>query len=288
MIRCGNVTSAGRQLNVNQTTVSRQIAELETQLGKPLFDRQPTGWVLTSAGESIVALTEEISDLCFDISRKVEANSTDLRGLIRVTAVDICVEEMILPTIKDFKQLYPEIDIELITSSDPLDLASRDADIALRATKEPPANLVGKKIGKLAYHIYGSKEFMDLKKPDCITWVGDRFTLPDWIKKNYPEVKKPLRTNSALAMVQMTKLGMGVAQLPCALADNIPQITRMPVNFVEPGTDFWVLSHIDLRGTARIRLYRDHLVKYLMSRIDDIEGNLSGPNRVRQKDRGVG
>ena len=275
VVSAGNVSLASKRLGVNQSTVSRRIAELEKKLGKFLFERTTSGWVITPAGESIVGLTEDMSERVREIERKIKADSEEVRGLLRITSVDVCLKQLMIPAIVSFTKLYPEVDIELITSENPLNLASREADIALRGTSEPPLNLVGKHIGKVAISVYGNKQFLKRKEPQCITWVGDGITIPPWIKKNHPKVKRPIRTNSAIAMLEMCQQGVGIAQLPCLLGETAKSLVKIPVGFVESGFDLWVLSHVDLRTTVRVRLFRDHLVQYLMNNIDLIEGRVN-------------
>ncbi|MDD2738363.1 MAG: LysR family transcriptional regulator [Methylomonas lenta] len=142
VVRSGNVTEAGSRLGVNQSTVSRRIAQLEHQLGKALFDRTAKGWVITPAGEKIVMLAEEMANQANAIHRKIESDSEDVSGLIKVTASDVCFKRFVLPVIRDFKRGHPDVDFELIAAEEVLNLAGREADIAIQAIIEPPPNVV--------------------------------------------------------------------------------------------------------------------------------------------------
>lgn len=275
VVRSGNVSQAGTRIGVNQSTVSRRIASLESQLGKMLFDRSSNNWVITPTGEKIVTLAEQMANRVDDIQRKVEIDSDDVSGLVRITCVDVCIKRFMLPVVSDFIQAHPDVEIELISDIEPLNLAAREADVALRGTNAPPHNLLGKRIGTLTFHVYGHVDLFknDMpERPPCITWVGDSNTLSPWIKKNFPKVKKAYRTNSIAAMYDMCKAGLGLAQLSCAIADEAEELVRIPVDFVEPGVGLWVLSHVDLRTTARVRIFRDFLVEFLSKELDLIEG----------------
>jgi DNA-binding transcriptional LysR family regulator len=275
VVRSGNVSQAGERIGVNQSTVSRRIASLESQLGKTLFDRTSNGWVITPTGETIVTFAEQMATKVNDIQRKVEIDSDEVSGLVRITCVDVCVKRFMLPVIRDFKQVHPNVDIELISDIEPLNLAAREADVALRGTNAPPPNLVGKRIGTLTFHVYGHVALFKNglpEQPPCITWIGDGNTLSPWIKKNFPKVKRAYRTNSIAVMYDMCKAGLGLAQLSCAIADEVEELIRIPVEYVEPGFGLWVLSHVDLRTTARVRIFRDFLVEYLTKELDLIEG----------------
>ncbi|MGJ0427718.1 LysR family transcriptional regulator [Methylobacter sp.] len=284
VVRSGNVTEAGSRLGVNQSTVSRRIAQLESQLGRALFDRTAKGWVITPAGEKIVMLAEEMAHKANAIHRKIESDSEDVSGLIKVTVSDVCSKRFVMPVIRDFKRDHPDVDFELIAAEEVLNLAGREADIAIQAIIEPPPNVVGKRICRLAYHVYGHPELLKNLSPEtppCITWIGDGVTMPCWIKKNFPKLKRAYRTNSSVAMFEMCKEGLGLALLPCSLADEADELVRVPVDHVESGHDVWVLSHVDLRTTARVRIFRDRMVEFLIKEIDLLEGRKPRKNELR-------
>lgn len=275
VVRSGNVTEAGLRLGVNQSTVSRRIAQLENQLGKALFDRTSKGWLITPVGEKIVMLAEEMANQANAIHRKIESDSEDVSGVIKLTVSDVCAKRFVFPVIRDFKRDYPDVDFVLIAAEEVLNLAGREADIAIHAIMEPPPNVVGKRICRLAYSVYGHPELvknLSTEMPPCITWIGDGATLPNWITKNFPKLKRPYRTNSSVAMFEMCREGLGLALLPCSLADEADELVHVPVEHIESGYDVWVLSHVDLRTTARVRIFRDRMVEFLVNEIDLLEG----------------
>ncbi|MEN8131746.1 MAG: LysR family transcriptional regulator [Pseudomonadota bacterium] len=282
VVHSGSVTQAATRLGVNYTTVSRRITALERRLGKGLFERSSNGWVITPVGERIVTAAESMAEEANTIKRQVLADSHELTGVLRVTSADLCVQQMMMPAIKKFIARYPDVELEIIATVEPLDLAAREADVALRATDEPPPNLVGKRIADIAYAIYGipelkSKVEQNPNAPDipCLTWVGDGTTRPPWIEKSFPNARRIYRCTALSIMLEMARQGMGIAQLPCSLGDTEPNLERIPARYVEPGWGLWVLSHVDLRTTARVRIFRDFLVKELEKQKDLIEGRKS-------------
>ena len=278
VVRSGTVSQAADRLGVNQTTVSRRITALETQLGKKLFERSVNGWQITPLGERLVVSAEQMAEEAHAIERQVAADSQELVGQLRITVAETCTQRLSMPAIKAFSQRYPSVDVEIVATSDELDLAARDADVALRSTDEPPPNLVGKRIGQLAYAIYGTQAFFErIESGDdagipCITWIGDSCTRPPWIEKSFSKTRRIYRCNGLDVMLQMAQQGMGIAQMPCALGDPEPSLYRVPANYVEPGWGLWVLSHVDLRTTARVRIFRDFLVEALEQQKELIEG----------------
>jgi len=279
VVRSGSVSRAAEQLGVNQTTVSRRIAALEQRLGKELFDRTGSGFVITPVAERLVASAKNMAEEASTIERHVLADRHELSGKLRVTVADVCTQHLAIPAIRAFTRQYPEVDLQIIATRDLLDLTARDADVALRSTDEPPPNLVGKQVATLAYAIYGTQDIMkrvqansDDDDTPCITWLGDGHTRPPWIEKSFPNTRRVYRSTELNVMYQMARQGIGMAQMPCALCDPDPLLHRIPCRYVESGWGLWVLSHVDLRATARVRIFRDFLVDALEQQKDLIEG----------------
>jgi len=282
VVRWGSVTQAAQRLDVNQTTVSRRIKALEDHLGKQLFERSGNGWLITPLGERLVSSAQHMAEEAQAIERQVVADSQELSGPLRVTVADVCTQYLVMPAIRTFLHRYPNVDLEIVATTEELDLGARDADVALRSTDEPPPNLVGRRIGRLAYAIYGTEELLERIQTGggsddtpCITWIGDGRTRPPWIEKSFPRARHVYRCSGLAVMLQMVQQGLGIAQMPCAIGDPDPVLQRIPVRHVEPGWGLWVLSHVDLRTTARVRVFRDFLVAELEGKRALIEGRLS-------------
>jgi len=279
VVRSGSVKQAATQLRVNQTTVSRRISTLEQNLDSPLFERNANAWMITPMGEHLIKFAEQMAEEIHSIERHVLAESQELRGRLRFTLGDICTQQLAMPVIEAFIKQYPDVDLEIIASRDDLNLTAREADIALRATDQPPQNLVGKRITQLAFAVYGNRHFFEQINEEnfysttpCITWVGDSHTRAPWIEKSLTETPHIYRTSELGMMLQMTRQGLGIAQLPCALCDSDPELFRIPVKFIEAGWGLWVLTHVDVRTTARVRIFKNFLIAELEKQKDRLEG----------------
>lgn len=292
LVRSGSVTRAAHGLRVNQTTVSRRITALEDRLGKKLFERSGNGWLLTPIGEALVASAENMAEEATAIERRVMADSRELSGRLRLTIADVCTQYLTMPAIQAFARQYPNVELEIVAATDVLDLTAREADVALRTTVQPPPNLIGKRIARLAYAVYGTQEVLERVQTDpdggevpCITWIGDSRTRPAWIEKSFPKTRRTYRASELGVMLQMVRHGMGMAQMPCVFVDPDPLLHRVPARYVEPGWGLWVLCHVDLRTTARVRILRDFLVEELEKRKDLIEGRCGDQPRARREAR---
>ena len=200
--REGSVTAAARKLEVNHTTVSRRISALEQELNVTLFDRSTAGWLITPVGETILGSAGHMADEVSSIRRLVQADRQELSGKLRVTAVDICIQRLLLPPLKAFARQYPDIEVELIASTEMLDLSVHDADIAFRTTNQPPPNVVGKHIADFAYTVYATPELYAqyLENPRGVSaitwsWAAAANARPAWLANCFPEMAMRYRVN---------------------------------------------------------------------------------------------
>lgn len=277
--REGSVTAAARSLGVNHSTVSRRISGFEGKLGVRLFERLASGYVTTSAGEDILGAAERMEEEAATLHRRVFGQDDRLNGLLRVTATDVVTNTLLLPALTALREQHPEIEVQLMVSNDPINLNRREADIAFRITNEPPENLIGQRLAKVATGIYGSIDYLsrhegnsDNDDLEVLTWIIDGCTSPTWVAKHFPRANTHYRVDSIMTMLEAAKQGMGIVKLPCLMGDAEPTLRRVPGAPVEEGWDLWVLTHADLRKTARVRIFRDFMVEAIKQKRDLIEG----------------
>jgi DNA-binding transcriptional LysR family regulator len=144
--RTGSTLAAARELGVNQTTIARRIAALESALSIRLVDRNHDGYRLTEAGTAILAQAERVAGEAETIERLVELRKRDLAGVIRVTAPTVVADVVLTPWLAEFIEMHPDIKVEVIATERCLDLGRGEADIAIRAGRPPrePGILVRK------------------------------------------------------------------------------------------------------------------------------------------------
>lgn len=276
--RAGSLSGAARTLGVNHSTVFRRIGAFEEALGVRLFERQPGGYLLTPAGEELrdgaLRVEEEIASL----SRKVTGQDLRLSGTVRVTTIDMLAFGLLPRHLAGFRDAYPGIEVELVVGNVALNLSRREADVALRVGNAPAETLVGRRVGRLAFAVYGSAGYRDRRpEPDLALhdWIGfdsEHEALVRRMARFLAEVKPTLRTNSVAAALSAAKAGLGLAPLPCGLADleaDLVRVAPLPDEFT---LDLWLLTHEDLRQTARIRAFLDFLAEALAKEAPLLEG----------------
>lgn len=274
--RAGTLSGAAREIGVNHSTVFRRIGAFEETLGVRLFDRLPNGYALTAAGEAMQESALRVEEEIAALDRRVTGQDLRLSGVVRITTVDMLAQGLLPRHLLAFRRAYPGIEIELTVGNATLNLTRREADVALRVGNQPPETLVGRRVGRLAFAIYGASDAGETREPLAEqSWIGfdaEHAPLVRAFAGFLPDAHPAFRVNSVAAAIAAARAGLGLATLPCAVADLDPDLTRiapLPESFT---LDLWLLTHEDLRRTARIRAFLDFMAETLAQEAPLLEG----------------
>jgi DNA-binding transcriptional LysR family regulator len=269
----GSLAQAARQLAVDHSTAFRRLGGLERRLGVRLFERARTGYAPTPAGEIAIATAERVLDELGGLERRLAGEDLRPSGTVRVTTSDTLVE-FLAPIFADFRVAHPEIVLEIVVSSAFFTLTRRDADVAVRPAADPGDALVGRRVGTIAYAIYGlPRWFGDAgnEVSAAADWVGVEESLAHlaaarWITEHVAPERIVQRANALSAILAAVRTGLGVAPLPCFVGDAAPGLARTPGTLAELETPLWLLTHPDLRRVARIRAFVDFAAEAIAAR----------------------
>lgn len=277
--RTGTLSGAAKQLGVNHSTVFRRINGFEDGLGVRLFERLGTGYALTIAGEEMRASAERVEREIDRLDRRITGQDLRLEGTLVVTTTDTVVENMLGPYLAAFKQAYPGITLDLVLDNQHINLSKRQADVAVRPTMSPPETLVGRRIAGLAFAPYAAKTYMKGRTDElaALDWLAVDDSLAHlaadkWFRKTLPGAHVAMRTNSLLGILHGCEAGMGAALLPCFMGDTRKKMLRLGGIIPQAASAFWLLTHEDLRHTARVRAFMDFMGDALMAEVDLLEG----------------
>ena len=286
----GSLAGAARHLGVNHTTVLRRVGAFEKRLGLRLFERLPTGYVLTAGGEELIAAARYIDDTVTALERKLAGQDLRLSGTVRVTTTDTLMASILPAILAEFRAAYQGINVEVAISNAMLNLTRRDADVAIRPSLDPPETLIGRRVAKIAFAIYASPGYLARHKTKHLAahqWLGPDDSLADtsvarWMRTELRASDITLRADSLLGLRQAAGAGLGLAALPCYLGDTAPDLVCVHAPIVAMETALWVLTHEDLRNTPRIRAFTDFAAEAFGRRRALIEGAKARP-RARTK-----
>lgn len=281
----GSLAGAARSLGVNHTTVLRRVGAFEKRLGLRLFDRLPSGYVLTAGGNELIAAARQVDDTVAGLERKLAGQDLRLSGSVRVTTTDTLMDSVLPDILVEFRNRHPGIQIEIAISNLMFNLTKRDADVAIRPARNPPETLIGRRVAKIAFAIYGSARYLARNKQADLAahqWVGPDDSLADtsvarWMQANLPASEITLRADSLLALRQAVQAGLGLAALPCYLGDSARDLVCVHRPIPQMETALWILTHQDLRHTARIRAFTEFAAQALGRLRPLIEGARARP-----------
>lgn len=265
VVRNGTVRTTARALGVHHSTVSRRIESLEKTLEVRLFDRRPEGYAPTSAGERLAQAAGLFADELGDVERQIAGEDQVLSGRIVVTMAEPIASGVFAEHLRDFCAAYPGLELEIICSYDLLDVSRREADIAIRLDNNPPDMLVGKRLFSYHTSIYCAPDYLedrDLKAdPESGRWIGwdsEEGRFPEWTRDTeFAQVPVWGAFANISMQTRLAAAGMGLTMIPCIVGDDHPGLIRATGRDPAPSRDIWILTHDDLRRTARIKAFME-------------------------------
>ncbi len=261
-----SLVGAAELLGVNHSTVFRRLGALEEALGTRLFERSRIGYEPTPAGEEMIALAARMAQDISDFERSVAGRDVKPTGELRVTTNDTFLAYFLARIITGFGAAFPDIRLDLIVANSTLNLSRRDADVAIRATIDPPDTLVGRRIAPILWARYASAEWMQDNPSfdaDTAPWVGFGDALSAlrparWIQQNVPSNRIRLRVDTMVGMAHVLSERAGVGLLPCFIGDQTSGLARIGEPLPTFGESIWLLTHSDIRNSARVRAFMDY------------------------------
>ena len=273
----GSFTHAGEQLGLSQSAVSRQVSALEQELSVALFHRHARGLILTEQGELLYRTAHEV----FMKLEAARAKLTDSRerphGDLKVTTTVGIGVHWLTPRLGEFVDLFPDIRIHLIVTDEELDLAMREADVAIRLRQPTQPDLIQRKLFAVRFHAYASPEYLkrfgtprtieDLDAHRVLLLGG---TIPAylqptrWLVDAGRDSKGPrtphLTINNVLGILRACQRGLGMAMLPDYLVEENGGLVQL-FSEADPITlDAFFVYPEELKSVARVQAFRDFLV----------------------------
>lgn len=278
--RHGSTLKAARALGVNQTTVMRRIADLEGELGLKLFLRHQQGYRLSADGEALLPFAEAMEQKAEALLDKVEERRRQLSGTLRITATELAVARLVAPAVAALRERHPQISVEIVATDKRLDLASGEADIAIRAGgADEQDGVVRRRVMDSIWGIYASKALIEkhgepLAEADVANFpiiAGDgsmTATAPNaWLLSRASEACISYRSNSVSGLLAATRAAMGLCALPALAAELEPDLVRcakLP-SFASP---VWLCYHESRKDDPLLRT----AASFLGERISEMSG----------------
>lgn len=276
----GSFTHAGQTLGLSQSAVSRQISALEEEISTPLFQRHARGLTMTDEGELLfTAVTDVLGRLA--AAEEALKNVHDApRGALKITASHGIGAYWLLPRLGQFLAQYPEVEVHLVMDDKELDLAQREADLAIRMRAPVQADLIQRKLFSVHYHMYAAKSYLkDHPAPKTLDEIAEHSIIVygetavpeirdiNWLLEAFKKAAKPggpgkiIRINNITGILQATEAGLGIGVVPDFVAAEHPKLERVLPDVAAPGFDVHLVYADALRQSKRVAAFRDFAVK---------------------------
>lgn len=264
--RKGSARGAAQELGVSNSTITRRLDDMEQKLQAHLFDRTPDGYRMTGIGEQMLPTAEHVEELVMGVERKITGGDQELQGSIRLTLPPAGSLGFMVKAVAQFAEQYPGIELELMSSFDTADLSRREADIAVRvmpAKVQPAEYLIGRHVATITASTYVHRDLLNPDDPADVShlnWIGKRSKdqKEEWLPlTDYPQQPVRHAITDFKLLADAVRYKMGMALMPCFQVFEDEEIVRVPGAAILHQSDMWVLTHKDLRLSARMRVLRE-------------------------------
>lgn len=280
----GSTLAAGRALRVSQTTVARRIAALEAIIGFPIFEKRQAGYTLTPAGEDLLERARQVERAATAFAEAAAAAKRDVSGTVRLTTQEIFAVTLLAPILRELHDLHPEIVIELDDSQNFRALGEGEADIALRSAHgDLGPGVVGRRLGSDDWTLYCSRDYAaehgvprtraQLRRHHFIGGGGPKLwrAYSAWLHDLDLDDRIIMHHASAMGMMSAIRSGLGIAVLPCIIADTDPELVQCIPPKDGHGRSLWLVTHQRVRHTPRVRVVIDFLFDRLSRHVKLLE-----------------
>jgi len=277
-----SLAGAAGLLGVNHSTVFRRLDQIEQQLASRLFERGRGNYAPTASGERMIELAERMGDDIVSFERRVTGQDLRPSGELRVTTSDAVLLHLLSDVLIGFRRAYPEIVLDIVVSNQRFNLSRRDADVAVRTTDHNPDPLSGSEVARIAWAVFGPAALadqpfdpaVDARRHDWVAFDGPVAVgqARKWLDEHADTTRIVYKVNCMTGLAEAAAGGVGLVLLPCYVGTAVPGLTQLTPPLPELERELWLLTHPDLRNTARVRAFLDYCAEAIARRRDAIEG----------------
>jgi DNA-binding transcriptional LysR family regulator len=278
--RLGTLSAAAKHLGVHHATVIRHINALEAALGTKLFQRHPRGYTPTEAGVELMKTAASTEDQFAQLTARLKGQENTVSGDLTITALSV-LSPWLTPVLAGFQAQYPDVRINLVLDERLLRLESGEAHLAVRAGPEPqePDNIV-RRIGNYPASMFAHRDYVarfgmmdsldQAAQHRFVAGIGPAARAPmfGWLKDNVPDTAVVFRSTDTRSLEDAVMAGAGIGFLSLERGRTEPDLVQIcPPNPIW-GADLWLVSHVDIARTAKVRAVSAHMLRHLKPTVD--------------------
>lgn len=280
VLDAGSLTGAARRLGARQPTLSRHVAELEAQVGTPLFERTGRGVVPTAAALAIADAARRMGDGADALARALAARAQATTGTVRITTSHVAAVYLLPPVLAALREAEPGIHVELVASNQLTNLLRREADVAVRMVRPAQQSLLARKLGDIGIGAYAHRAYLERhgtpKRPEDLarhTLIG--YDRDDTLRRGFaamglsmPAEAFALRTDDQVAYGRLIAEGAGIGFVTHYNVAYWPGVERVLPALKVPPLPCWLAVHREIRGNRVVRRVFDFLAEALPPRLE--------------------
>jgi DNA-binding transcriptional LysR family regulator len=274
--QAGSFTHAAETLRLSQSAISRQVSALEHDVGVPLFNRHARGLVLTEQGEMLFRTAHDVLMKLESVKTQLTETLEKPTGTLRVTTTVGLGTGWLTERAKEFLDLYPEINLQLVLTNEELDLTMRQADCAVRLRQPQQPDLIQRRLFTVHLHVFAAQAYIDrYGKPMSVADLDQHRIVtfgepvPPYLAGlntletvGRPEgTKRPaaLQINDLMSIRRAVRRGTGIAMLPDYMAENEPGLIPILPEVAAPSFDTFFVYPEAMKNQAKLKAFRDFM-----------------------------
>ena len=273
VLDAGSLTAAARRSGAQQPTLSRHVAELEAQLGAPLFERTGRGVTPTGAALAIAEAARRMQDAALAVARGLASARSATRGVVRVTTSQVAATWLMPAVLAALQRAHPEIEVELVASNELTNLLRREADIAVRMVRPAQASLIARKLGEIEIVAAAHKSYLakapplhgaaDLRRHRLIGYDRDDTIIRGAAKTGLALTRADfaLRTDDQVVYGRLIAEGAGVGFVARYNLRHWPGVVVVLPTLVAGALPCWLAVHREIRSNPLVRTVYDFLAR---------------------------
>ncbi len=285
VLEAGSFTAAARATGAHQPTLTRHVADLEAQLGTPLFERTGRGVVPTAAAHEILASAQQMQAGAAALSEAISGRRDRLGGTVRITASQVMAAWLLPAILTELHATEPSIQLELVASNDVDNLLRRDADIAVRMVRPSQGSLLARRIAEIQVGAFAHRRYLEVAgvprtADELLTHRLLGHDTDDIILRGFASAglrvsraQFPIRTDDHIAYGQLLAEGAGIGFVACYNAARWPGVVRVLPGLRIPPMPCWLAVHREVRGNRSVRHVFDFLADAVPRRLAELGGS---------------
>ena len=269
--RAGNLSTAAKRLRIDQSTVSRRLANLESALGTAVFERQAGGLRLTGVGERLKRHAERVESAVLAFQEEMSGDDAGATGRVRLATMEGIASLYLAGRLAGFRRQHPRLEVELLTSPQNVYVARREADLFLSFFQPTGRGLVSRRMGRFRLNLYASRGYLDehgtprrtsdLRRHAFVSYISDLIQVDAvrWLDDVIRDPQIVFRSNSMIAQMSAAADGAGIVLLPEFASAHRTDLIQILPGDATTTREIWMNVHCDLQYARRIQAVTRYL-----------------------------